>query len=233
MSTNYGEKERAFLDALKEDTGRDLAEWIAAIAAQNFEHRNDIIDWLRQRGFTFSKASWIERIHHNGGQPIYAGKEPVKAPPRAAPPVPAPDRVSHVEEPEPPLPEPPPVEVPQSSQDAVQELLQKAKAYRPLANYILTEIARAVPGIRIVADASHVSIATDREFAQLLIGPRELRLALELGDAPFDEMLRPFKSSAPASRNSAVMTHMASLTDARQVSDRLIEAVVAAARRKP
>lgn len=241
MSTNYGEKERAFLDALKEDTGRDLAGWMAAIAAQDLAHRNDIIDWLRQQGFMFSKASWIERIHHNGGEPIYAGKEAAKTPSRAvAPAVPPPARRERLEEPEPPLPEPPPIEAPPpvaakdtgAGTDAVQELLQKAKAYRPLANYILSEIARAVPGVRFVAAASHVSIAADREFALLFIGSRELRLALELGDEPFDDTLRPFKSTPPAPRNLSAMTHMATLTDARQVSDRLIAAVVAAARRK-
>ena len=72
MTTDYGEKERAFVDALKENTGRDLAEWLAAISAKGLPHRNDIIDWLRQQGFMFSKASWLERIHHNGGRLIYA-----------------------------------------------------------------------------------------------------------------------------------------------------------------
>lgn len=72
MSVDYAKKERAFLDALKEDTGHTLEEWLALIDAELLEERNDIIDWLRQHGFTFSRASWIERIHHNGGEPIYA-----------------------------------------------------------------------------------------------------------------------------------------------------------------
>lgn len=72
MATDYGDKERAFIDGLKEATGRDLAEWMTAISAAGLPHRNDIIDWLRQQGFLFSKASWLERIHHNGGKPIYA-----------------------------------------------------------------------------------------------------------------------------------------------------------------
>lgn len=71
MSTDWREKEREFLSGLKPDTGRDLGEWMRVIAAQNLPHRNDIIDWLRQQGFTFARASWLERIHHNAGQPIY------------------------------------------------------------------------------------------------------------------------------------------------------------------
>ena len=66
MSTDYAAKEREFLDSLKADTGRDLSEWMAAIRAQALPHRNDIIDWLRQQGFMFSRASWLERIHNAG-----------------------------------------------------------------------------------------------------------------------------------------------------------------------
>lgn len=69
--TDWREKEREFLTSLKADTGRDLGAWMRVIAAQNLSHRNDIIDWLRQQGFPFSRASWLERIHHNQGRPIY------------------------------------------------------------------------------------------------------------------------------------------------------------------
>ncbi len=72
MATDFGEKERAFIDGLKENTGRDLAEWMQEIAASGQVQRNDIIDWLRHKGLMFSRASWLERIHHNGGKPIYA-----------------------------------------------------------------------------------------------------------------------------------------------------------------
>lgn len=87
MSTDWREKEREFLDGLVPDTGRDLAQWMALIAAQGLPHRNDIIDWLRHQGFTFSRASWLERIHHNGGRPIYLDPDEVSPPaaPNAAP----------------------------------------------------------------------------------------------------------------------------------------------------
>ncbi|KAB2939990.1 MAG: hypothetical protein F9K20_15165, partial [Hyphomicrobium sp.] len=84
MATDFGEKERAFIDGLKENTGRDLDEWMAAISAAGLAHRNDIIDWLRHKGLMFSKASWLERIHHNGGKPIYVGV-PKEAAPRRPP----------------------------------------------------------------------------------------------------------------------------------------------------
>jgi len=84
MATDFGEKEREFIEGLKENTGRDLAEWMQAISSAGLAHRNDIIDWLRHKGLMFSKASWLERIHHNGGRPIYADVPKDAAPRRPA-----------------------------------------------------------------------------------------------------------------------------------------------------
>ncbi|MEQ1714837.1 MAG: hypothetical protein ABL907_02425 [Hyphomicrobium sp.] len=71
MARDLSEQEREFIDALAGDTGQGLDAWMLAIAASGHAGRNDIIDWLRQKGFAFSKASWLERIHHNGGRLIY------------------------------------------------------------------------------------------------------------------------------------------------------------------
>ncbi|MBL8565271.1 MAG: hypothetical protein JNM89_06095 [Hyphomicrobiaceae bacterium] len=93
MSTDWREKEREFLASLKADTGRDLGQWMALISIQGLPHRNDIIDWLRRQGFMFSRASWLERIHHNGGQPIYITveelAEAISAPAHPSPALPA------------------------------------------------------------------------------------------------------------------------------------------------
>ena len=72
MSTDYAEKEREFVASLTEDTGRDLDAWMAAITESGLSDKNAIIDWLRLQGFAFNWASWLERIHHNGGRLIYA-----------------------------------------------------------------------------------------------------------------------------------------------------------------
>jgi len=80
MSTDFADKEREFLQSLKADTGRDLGEWMDAIAAEGLPHRNDVIDWLRMQGFIFSRASWLERIHANGGRPIYLAQVPESSP---------------------------------------------------------------------------------------------------------------------------------------------------------
>jgi hypothetical protein len=71
MAADERHEEQQFLAELKARSGRDLAEWMAAIAAQNFTDKNETIDWLRGQGFAFARASWLERIHSNGGRPIY------------------------------------------------------------------------------------------------------------------------------------------------------------------
>ena len=80
MSTDFEDKEREFLETLKADTGRDLGEWMEEISNQDLPHRNDVIDWLRQQGFIFSRASWLERIHANDGRPIYLSAVPDSLP---------------------------------------------------------------------------------------------------------------------------------------------------------
>ena len=73
MARDEREEEQEFLADLKARTGRSLADWMAAITAQGFADKNETIDWLRGKGFPFARASWLERIHSNGGRPIYEG----------------------------------------------------------------------------------------------------------------------------------------------------------------
>lgn len=90
MSTHLFDKEREFVDGLQADTGRDLDGWMAAISASGRHGRNEIIDWLRLQGFPFSRASWLERIHHNGGRLIYGEASKSELRPRSPrPPAPA------------------------------------------------------------------------------------------------------------------------------------------------
>jgi hypothetical protein len=233
VSTNYGEMERQFLESLQADTGRDLAAWMEAIAAEKLERRNDIIDWLRRQGFMFSKASWLERIHNNGGRPIYSDsgtKRPQRrprAPRQAATILPFAARQPAMQQPATVVPprEAPPVpaaaDTPPAEKAALDELIVKAKAFRPLANYVLAEIGKAVPGVVFKPEAAHVSISKGSEFAVLAISPRELRLGLDLGQRAFDKALVAAKFTNLPSRISPAITHMIILTDARQIDDGL------------
>lgn len=241
MSIDYGEKERQFLATLKADTGRDLDEWMAAIAAEGLSHRNDVIDWLRRQGFMFSKASWIERIHNNGGRPIYAGAGTQRpravarrTPPRGlqTPTAAQPAPVMPAPPPSAPAPAPPtPSTVPAGPDPAaLDDLLARAKAYRPLAQYVVAEIRKAVPGVAARPHESYIAFdAGGRAFAVLAIGPRELRLGLAFRNPSTSSALEPARFSPPL-RGAPAMTHMAVLTDARQITPALIGAVSEAAK---
>ena len=112
-----------------------LPEWMAAIAAQGFADKNDTIDWLRAQGFPFARASWLERIHTNGGKPIYLDEPP---PPRRA------SRRRLATKPAPPPPASPrPPSARQAA--ALEKLLLAAKGYRPLYHLLEAEIRRGHP----------------------------------------------------------------------------------------
>jgi hypothetical protein len=224
MAIDYGEKERAFIDGLAENTGRDLDAWMAAIAAERLPHRNDIIDWLRRQGFMFSKASWLERIHHNGGRPIYADASKIN--PRA--------RVRRREKrpaPASPATAAPPVEPPAPTPVAagLDELLAKAKAYRPLAQYLIAQIKSVRPAASLLPRATFIAIGDPNEFARLGIGAKELRLHLALGSGhPADEAVRKGAPGGGLGKDEA-LSHMVVLTDARQIDRRLLDLVARAA----
>lgn len=281
MSTDWVEKEREFLSSLKADTGRDLGEWLALIRAQQLPHRNDIIDWLRQQGFTFSRASWIERIHNNAGRPIYLdpaellADRPRPAPRAAAPtptsvptptPTPTPAPAPTVPQPsavEPPRPPPPPTRqpvaaappapslspqrpalaeaappqpqrrepvLPASLPIALDPVLATAKAYRPLAQYVLREIQVVLPRVDMRPHPGFVVLANPLPFAVLVISSRDLRLGLDLGAEPVADPLERARFAAAVVRAAGEQTHMVVLTDARQVDDTLLAFVQAASR---
>ncbi len=236
MSIDYAEKEREFIENLQADTGRDLEQWMAAITARGNVHRNDIIDWLRQHRFTFSKASWLERIHHNGGRPIYAEKPDLKAlaaeafnpPPgrssraaNQAKPATA-EPVVAVEAPRLATPASPiPVPLDTAGAESLDALLAKGKAFRPLAQYLLKTITGACPAATIGVRGGLVTCGATSEFAVIAVSARELRLGLALGGTnPRDGL-----TAAKITGAGPHITHMAVLTDARQIGQVLTTAI--------
>jgi hypothetical protein len=238
MSIDFSQKERAFVDGLAADTGRDLDGWMAAIAGAGLSHRNEIIDWLRQNGFTFARASWIERIHHNGGRLIYAdgARTPAEAHKRK------------------PIGEPRPVAVRAPAQavsmkagsagavnagaakalsaksdDEIDVLLAAGKAYRPLAQVLMRDILSAVPGADVRAISGHIVISHARPFAALIAGAKDVRLLLSLGSRPPTAGWSRMKTQAGLD-SLAALSHMLVLTDARQLTPELKDMIVASAR---
>jgi hypothetical protein len=206
MARDEREEERAFLADLKARSGHDLAEWMAAIAAQGFADKNETIDWLRTQGFPFARASWLERIHSNGGRPIYGDAD-------AAPKAPA-------------APRPQPAPKPPTKRELaeLERLAAAAKGYRPLYQVLEAEMRRAIPGVSLVPRSTYIAFTAPAEFAAVTLHATELRLGLALGDRPFDRPWQPAKLRGA----SPAITHMLVLTDARQVNDDLSNAIKAA-----
>jgi hypothetical protein len=252
MAVDYAEKEREFLESLAADTGRDLSGWMTAISATSLTDRNAIIDWLRQQGFLFARASWLERIHHNGGRPIYLDPaafdtaHPPRDKPQLVPPL-SPVKPAAVVVPLEvrPTPRPPLPALPSDTVVAVQQprvapsetasldaLLAEAKAYRPLAQLLLREIEKVAPKLVFEARSGFVAINGQYGLAGVLtIAPKELRLALAWPDgaAPAPFVKAKFAKTHPDI--PAQISHMAILTDARQVTPDLVGAVARAADR--
>ncbi len=201
-----------------------------AIAASGQVQRNDIIDWLRHKGLMFSKASWLERIHHNGGKPIYADapKDAPRSRPRRrregvlATTLPAASPATDL----PPPVAPPPASVPAPLGD-IDALLAKAKAYRPLAQHVLAKIKSVRPAANFTARESAIAIGDPNVFAALGISAKELRLHLALGEHPFDDVVRKGQAGGGLGKGEA-LSHMLVLTDARQIDQRLMDLVALA-----
>lgn len=230
MTSGFSEKERAFVDGLPAETGRDLAAWMAAIAASGHSHRNDIIDWLRQEGFTFSNASWLERIHHNGGRLIYAGaadKQPASPARRKAP-----DREAATASAQPAVRSAPLARPASPPADAgIDALLAAAKAYRPLAQVLLRDVLAAVPGAETAAHAGVIVVSHARPFAAIEARGRDVRLMLAANaGASADGVAWQRAKPPPGLDGLAALTHMLVLTDARQLTASLKDLIGASAR---
>ena len=249
MATDYAEKERVFIAALSDDTGTDLAGWIARIINSALTERNDIIDWLRQQGFSFAKASWIERIHHNGGRLIYAGDHSGDvglAPSAAALANPGAGRARATAARGPVLPlngsEPsrdrdgvgPPngraaalaFDLNAKTPDGVAGILAGAKGLRPLAEVLLAEIVRGGP-VETSADAAMLKFSAPKPFAALLPGPKELRFYGDFGDAAGGRI----KRAEPLQRLSTPFPQVIVLNDVRQIDEDLRNFISAARER--
>ncbi|HJZ43933.1 MAG TPA: DUF5655 domain-containing protein [Hyphomicrobiaceae bacterium] len=210
MTADEREEERRFLAELKARSGRDLPEWMAAISAQGFADKNDTIDWLRAQGFPFARASWLERIHTNGGKPIYLHDPPKPAP--MPPPEPERPRARAL--------------TPKETAD-LDKLVAAAKGYRPLYQLLESEIRRALPGVTIEPKPGYISIGRPREFAAITLHASELRLGLDLGERAFDAHLQRAKLRGPG----RAISHMVVLTDARQVNADLLALLIGASAR--
>ena len=237
MSRDERDEEGDFLAGLKARTGRNLAEWMAAIAAQGFSDKNEIIDWLRGQGLPFARASWLERIHRNGGRPIHADaqddgatqtghNDAGRTEPRRAPQLRLVPKVAEGVARE--APEEGEKGQPRAEAAVeLEKLVAAAKGYGPLYRLLEAQVRQSIPGVTFSAQPRYVSVAAPREFAAITLHPTEVRLGLDLGERAFDGRLQKAKLRGPG----PAITHMVLLTDARQIDDDLMALIAHANRR--
>lgn len=230
MSTDFAEKERAFVAALEADTGRSLAVWMQAIAECGLSERNDIIDWLRHQRFAFAKASWLERIHNNGGKLIYgndalagttaaaAAADATPADATPAPPADAPAPETKLKDSaEPPRTAATAVETarPAVLEPEVVDALAAAKGLRPLAEMILREIRFAAPDCDFYVEGGCVMAAGPIAFAALLPAPKKLKLYADFGNDPAGTAV----AADMVNRQPPPFARMVAIDDARRVDE--------------
>lgn len=209
MSADYAAKERTFVAGLAEETGRDLAGWMIAIEECGSSERNAVIDWLRIQGFQFSRASWLERIHHNGGRLIYAAD--ITVPPNqsavetVAPAV-RPGTTDAVTQPKSAATAPAP-------DAAIETHLATAKGLRPLAEALLAEIRAAGIGIDCSPDGPFIMISTGYRVAAMLATAKKIRLYADFGLHPGARV----QPAEPAGKFPAPFPDMILLDDARSI----------------
>src|SRR5262245_34814997 len=178
MAAEERQEEQRFLAELKARSGRTLADWMALITVQNFSDKNETIDWLRSQGFSFARASWLERIHSNGGRPIYAHAPAVPAGADTAGSAPHQGTSS-----EPEVQARSAETAPSDGDDAAMEkLIAAAKGYRPLYHLLEAGIRKAIPETTFAPRASYISLRAPAEFAAVAPHAGGLRLGLDLGE---------------------------------------------------
>src|SRR5690606_10571288 len=110
---------------------------------------------------------------------------------------------------------------------AVDALLARAKAYRPLAVYLIAEIRKTVPAAVITPHDAYLVFNNGKaDFALLAVSARDVRLGLARAPAAPGPVLEAARF--PNLRGAPPMAAMAVLTDARQVTPALMAAVAEA-----
>lgn len=232
MATDYREMEREFVDGLTADTGKDLAQWMLAIDTSGLTERNAIIDWLRLQGFQFSWASWLQRIHHNGGRLIYDdGAEPAADPAaeRVADAAPDERRVEKRAEEKRAAPaeikRPTPTLVVDAN-GGIARLLQDAKGLKPLAELVLRDICRSVAGARLAPSPPLIVASAPAPFIALLPHPKKLRVYADFAADALPGLVRAPDAQL---KGPAPFSGMILLDDARLVDEAFLAAVRGAA----
>lgn len=71
--------EKEITDALKDDTGKDLNDWLNVLKNSAIGKRNDLLKWLKtEHGLNHGRANILVAIHFNDGKLVYQNAASLK-----------------------------------------------------------------------------------------------------------------------------------------------------------
>lgn len=89
-----------------------------------------------------------------------------------------------------------------SEQNLLDNQFEKYQEMRPLFELLQKRISEWNNSVEFITKKTYVSITKKREFAAINIKKGELRLGLDLGDKPFDQLVEKSKLTGPMPRIS-------------------------------
>ncbi len=179
MAKTSKEIEKEFIDSLKQNTGKDLENWLSVVKNCGIEKRNDIVKWLKEEhGFGHMNANLIMGIYTNDGKPVYS-----------------------------------------SEVNLLDNQIEKYKDMRPLFVEVHNALLKWDNTVEFVVKKTYVSVTKKREFAAINIQKGELRLGMDLGNAPFEGIVEKSKLTGPMPR----ISHMVVIKVSSDVNKNLFQ----------
>lgn len=97
----------------------------------------------------------------------------------------------------------------------------KSAGMRSLFEGISSKIISLFPGTQLIPKKTYLSFTAAREFAAVNIMPAEIRIGLDLGNLPFDNVVQKSKLKGPMPR----ISHMVTIGEIEQLDKKLTDLI--------
>ena len=114
-----------------------------------------------------------------------------------------------------------------SEKDLLENLFTKSGAMKSMYTQLQKAIMNWDKNVQFVVKKTYVSLTKKREFATISIRPDELRIGLDLGDMPFNDLIQKSKLIGPMPR----ISHMVILKSEKEIDKNLFSLLEKADRR--
>ncbi len=105
----------------------------------------------------------------------------------------------------------------QSQSDLKNAQFENKEALKPLYEYIEKTICSTAKDVQAVAKKTYMSFTGKREFAAVSIKSKEIRVAMDLGNMPFDSYLQKATSIGAMPR----LSHMVKISNKSDIDNKL------------